>query len=117
MVTKHIQVVESDLSGDLGAETTLIGLHGEVMSIDLTSSERANLDEVFAPYIEHGRKLRPMTVKAFTPREVPESTSQERAEIRAWARAEGYEVADHGQIPNKVVKAYRSVQLGSPQAG
>lgn len=109
--------MESDLSGEPGAETTLIGLHGEIISIDLTSPERAALDEIFAPYIERGRKLRPMTVKAFIPRKVAETTAEERVEIRAWARAEGYEVADHGQIPNKIVKAYMSTQPASPLAG
>ncbi|CCH73535.1 hypothetical protein BN11_290013 [Nostocoides australiense Ben110] len=28
MVTKNIQVIESDLSGEPGAETTLLGLKG-----------------------------------------------------------------------------------------
>lgn len=110
MVTKNIQVVESDLSGEPGAETTLIGLKGEVMELDLTAAERAALDEVLAPYIARGRRLGPMTAKAFAPRKVPESTAEERAEIRAWARAEGYEVTPFGQIPNKVVKAYREAQ-------
>lgn len=108
MVTKNLKVVESDLSGEPGAETTLIGFKGEVMELDLTAAERATLDELFAPYIARGRKLGPMAAKAFAPRKVPETTPEERAEIRTWAIAQGYEVASHGQIPNAVVKAYRA---------
>lgn len=110
MVTKNIKVIESDLSGEPGAETTLIGLKGEVMKLDLTAAEREALDEVLAPYIARGRRLGPLTAKPFTPRKVPESTAEERAEIRAWARAEGYDVTPFGQIPNKVVKPYREAQ-------
>ena len=107
MVTKNLKVVESDLSGEPGAETTLIGFKGEVMELDLTAAERATLDELFAPYIARGRKLGPMAAKAFAPRKVPETTTEERAEIRNWARAEGYEVAGRGQIPNAIVTEYR----------
>lgn len=117
MVTKNIQVIESDLSGEPGAETTLLGLKGVVMELDLTAGERAKLDEVLAPYIARGRKLGPMTSRPATPRKVPVSTPEERAEIRAWAKAEGYEIADRGQIPNAVVKAYRTAHLEALDGG
>lgn len=110
MVTKNLKVVESDLSGEPGAETTLIGLKGEVLELDLTAAERATLDELFAPYIARGRMLGPMAAKPFAPRKVPESTAQERVEIRDWARAEGYEVSNHGQIPNRLVNAYKAAR-------
>lgn len=116
MVTKNIQVIESDLSGEPGAETTLIGLKGQVMELDLTAAERAALDEVLAPYIARGRRLGPMMAKPFAPRRVPESTTEERAAIRAWARSEGYEVAPFGQIPNKVVKAFMAAQPESTES-
>lgn len=110
MVTRNIKVVESDLSGEPGAEPTLIGLKGEVMALDLTLAERVALEEVFAPYIARARRLGPLTPNVPSPRRVPESTSEERVAIRAWARADGYEVARFGQIPNKVVKTYREAQ-------
>lgn len=114
MVTKNLQVVESDISGEPGAETMVIGLRGEVMEVDLTASERATLEEILAPYIERGRKLGPMTARALAPRRVPESTPEERAAIRRWATAEGYEVAGRGQIPNGVVRAYRAALPQGP---
>lgn len=114
MVTKNIQVVESDLSGEPGAETTLLGIKGEVLELDMTPAERAALEQVLAPYIAKGRRLGPMSARPSTPRRVPETTPEERAEIRAWAKGEGYEVADHGQIPNAIVKAYRAAH---PETG
>ncbi|GAA1769306.1 Lsr2 family protein [Nostocoides vanveenii] len=108
MVTRNMKIVESDISGEPGAETTLLGIKGEVLELDMTPAERAALEEVLAPYVARGRKLGPMSAKPSTPRRVPQTTPEERAEIRAWAKAEGYEVADHGQIPNAVVTAYRA---------
>lgn len=116
MVTKNIQVVESDLSGEPGAETTLIGLKGELLELDLTAAERARLAELLEPYITRGRKLGPMTAKAVTRRRVPESTAEERAAIRSWASVQGYEVAGRGQIPNKIVQAYRAAHR-EPRVG
>jgi hypothetical protein len=113
MVTKNITVVESDLSGEPGAEPTLIGLRGEVLELDLTSDERRRMDEVFAPYIAKARRLGPMTGRSVAPRRVPESTPEQRAEIRAWAEAEGYEIARRGQIPNKVVSAFRAAHTAA----
>lgn len=117
MVTKNLQVVESDISGKPGAETTVIGLRGEVLEIDLTAAERVTLDEILAPYIERGRRLGPMTARALAPRRVPESTPEERAAIRAWARAEGHEVAARGQIPNAIVRAFRAAHPQGPSGG
>lgn len=117
MVTKNLRVVESDMSGEPDAETTVIGLRGEVLEIDLTAAERVTLDEILAPYIERGRRLGPMTARALTPRRVPESTPEERAAIRAWARAEGHEVAGRGQIPNAIVRAFRAAHPQGPSDG
>lgn len=101
-------MVESDISGEPGAETTVIGLRGEVMEVDLTAAERATLYEILAPYIEKSRLFGPMTARALTPREVPEFTPEERAAMRRWAMAEGSEVAGRGQIPNAIVTAFRA---------
>jgi hypothetical protein len=37
-----------------------------------------------------------------------DASKEERAEIRAWARAQGMEVADQGRIPRDVTAAYRA---------
>lgn len=118
MVTRDIEVVESDLSGESGAETTLFGLKGQAFELDLTTDERADLEAILAPYIAKARVLGPLTVKPPTRRRVPELTPGERATVRSWARTRGYEISDHGQIPNVVVSAFRAAQpTPRPPAG
>lgn len=102
MVAKTVLV--SDLSGELDAETVTIGWRAAWYETELTASERAELDEMLAPYIAAGRKAQSKTSKRF----VPETTVEEREEIRAWARENGYELADYGKIPNSIYRAYRA---------
>ncbi|MFP3397608.1 Lsr2 family protein [Brevibacterium sp. SIMBA_078] len=103
MVTKTILV--SDLSGEPEAETVTIGWEAAWYETELTASERAELDKMLAPYIAAGRKA----VKKPSNRFVPDTTVEEREEIRAWAKREGYDVAEYGKIPNRVYKAFTAV--------
>lgn len=101
MTTRTIHV--SDLSGESDAETELIGLGHEWHEVDLTETERDELHAVLEPYLKAGRRCS-MTAGR---RLVPETTVAEREEIRAWARDNGYELADFGRIPKRVFAAYR----------
>lgn len=100
MATRTILV--SDLSGESEAETVTIGWGSAWYETELTASERAELDKMLAPYIASGRKA----AKKPSNRFVPDTTAEEREEIRAWAKREGYEVAEYGKIPNRVYKAF-----------
>lgn len=100
MVTRTILV--SDLSGKPEAETVRIGWKATWYETELTATERAELDEMLAPYIQAGRKAVTKPSKRF----VPDTTVEEREEIRAWAEGNGYEFAQYGKIPNKIYKAY-----------
>jgi hypothetical protein len=50
------------------------------------------------------------------PRRAPAERSSGLGEIRAWARAHGYEVGDRGRLPADVVRAYREAH-GEPLTG
>lgn len=102
MVTRTILV--SDLSGEPEAETVTIGWKAAWYETELTASERADLDEMLAPYISAGRKA----VKKPSNRFVPATTVEEREEIRSWAKRQGYEVADYGKIPNSIYRAHQA---------
>lgn len=99
MVTR--QVLESDLSGQPDASTVRFGLRGQWHEIELTEAEQAELEEMLLPYITAGRRKRLQTS-----RDIPATTRRERAKIRHWAKWNGYEVADHGVIPNHIFAAY-----------
>jgi hypothetical protein len=97
------KVVESDLSGRTDAATVTFGLKGTWFEIDLTDDEQKDLEQRLADYLEKGRKAeRVGNPKRF----VPETTPEERAEIRAWGREHGFEFAERGKIPKKLQQAY-----------
>ncbi|MFZ5870986.1 MAG: BREX-2 system adenine-specific DNA-methyltransferase PglX [Actinomycetota bacterium] len=50
------------------------------------------------------------------PRRAPAERSSGLGEIRAWARAHGYDVGDRGRLPADVVRAYREAH-GEPLTG
>lgn len=112
MATKT--VVESDLSGEPGASTVPLALGQESLEIDLTHEEYQQLRQTLATYLE---KARPRdTSKEDQPqgsaRFVPETTQAQREFIRQWAKDNGYQVADRGQIPKKIFFAYKKAHGG-----
>lgn len=103
MVTR--QHVVSDISGEPDATTTTLGLDAEWRAVDLTQSERAELDALLRPYLSASRRHEPTAPRLN--RFVPKTTPDERAAIRRWARLNGFELADRGMIPRAAYTAYR----------
>lgn len=97
-------VIVSDLSGEPEASTTRLGFEGQWHEVDLTVSEKDALEAFLQPYIEAGRCIGSSLVEK--KKVVPDTTVEEREEIRAWGREQGYEFADYGRIPKKVYNAY-----------
>lgn len=102
MATRNI--IESDLSGNADATTVTFGLKDTWYEIDLTEEEQKELEAALRTYIESGRRTLPK--ETARKRQVPETTPEEREQIRAWARKQGYELADRGRIPKHIRKAY-----------
>ncbi|KIF04506.1 hypothetical protein PL81_18450 [Streptomyces sp. RSD-27] len=96
-------IVESDLSGKPDAATVTFGLGDTWYEVDLTAEEKKGLEAALKSYLEVSRKAGKPAPKK---RVVPETTAEEREKIREWAKEEGYEFADRGRIPKKVMKAY-----------
>ncbi|NEA18981.1 histone-like nucleoid-structuring protein Lsr2 [Streptomyces halstedii] len=97
-------IVESDLSGKPDAATATFGLGDTWYEVDLTPEERKKLEEALEPYLKVGRKAR--QAAPTKKRVVPKTTIEERDVIRAWAKKNGYELAERGRIPRKIMKAY-----------
>ncbi|GAB3563360.1 Lsr2 dimerization domain-containing protein [Spelaeicoccus albus] len=102
MTTRSI--VESDLSGAADAMETRLGYADTWYVVDLTKQEQQKLEAVLEPYLGSGRRA--LAKDTARKREVPETTSQERDEIRAWAVEQGFALADRGRIPKKIMAAY-----------
>lgn len=105
-------VLESDLSGEPDAVTETVGLDREWHQVDLTEAEREDLRQFLAPYLDAGRRIG-STLDGHKKKVVPDTTVEEREQIRTWAKANGYEVAPYGRIPKKVFRAYRAAHPNS----
>lgn len=99
----HIILVD-DLDGSEAHQTVSFGLDGANYEIDLTDDHAAALREALAPYLGHARKVgRAGGAKKSTAKAAGGASA---AEIRDWARSNGYDVPDRGRIPSEVREAF-----------
>ena len=101
MMTKRT-IYESDLSGESHAIATRVGFDNAWYEVDLTGEEQDTLKAVLEPYFAVGHRV----VETARKRQVPDTTPEEREEIRAWALKQGFEFADRGRIPKRIMAAY-----------
>jgi hypothetical protein len=103
MVSRNVVVTESDISGKPNAATVTFCVADTWYEVDLTDDEQQGFEQALQPYLEVSRKSGQKTAAK---RVVLETTAEEREQIRAWAKEEGLEVAERGQIPKNILKAY-----------
>ena len=96
-----------DLDGSPAAVTVRFGYNGRDYEIDLSEEHTAELEEFFAPYLEHARRAGGGG-RAGRGQRQPRQTRQDTEAIRRWARDHGYQVSDRGRLPNDVVAAYQA---------
>ncbi len=99
-------ILVDDLDGSDAEETVTFGIDGTEYEIDLSAGNAAKLRELLAGYVGHarrtgGRRRRPGSRNAAKP-----VTSA--AEIREWARANGWDVPDRGRVASEVREAYEA---------
>lgn len=95
--------MSSDLSGEPDAVTVAFTLDGHGYEIDVTESEKAELEAVLKPYIAASRVVSRRAGKKSGRGDGPEP-----AVVRAWAGSAGLEVPARGRIPLTVLEAYRA---------
>ena len=106
------EVIESDLSGKPDAATFTFGVGDQWYEVDLTPEERKKLEASLKEYMKVGRKTSKEPGKK---KVVPNTTPEQREEIRKWAKENGHEVAEYGRIRKEVFKAYWDAHGGSPK--
>jgi Lsr2 len=102
-------VLVDDLDGSDAAETVTFGLDGTDYDIDLSAAHASELRNALATYIGLGRKSAGRRRKgqrsaARATKGAPGGVSA--SEIRAWARANGWDVPDRGRVSAEVREAY-----------
>ena len=106
----EIQLID-DLDGTAATQTVRFTLDGRELEIDLSDKNAAMLRKALDPYMAAGRRLGSQTGTSRR-RNVAGGasgmTKEELANVRNWARSNGYEVADRGRIKTDIVEAYHA---------
>jgi hypothetical protein len=106
-----------DFDGTEPAETVRFALDGKAFEIDLSRANANELRKTLRPYIDRARGAR----QAASPRRgkstptrggTRRSEGYDRAEVRAWAKANRVRVSPRGRIANEVVEKWRKATAG-----
>jgi len=98
-----------------GEDPVELSFGGVDYRTDLCADHAAELKAALTPFLESAERVdgrrrggaRPAEGKA-TARRPARRDPMQVAAIRAWARANGYEISDRGRIPREVEEAYNA---------
>lgn len=97
----HIVLID-DIDQTDAEETVTFGLDGKEYAIDLNKKNARALRDALAPYVGHAR-----SVSSRTRRSAAKAASGAApAEIRSWARDNGFDVPERGRVSAEVREAY-----------
>jgi hypothetical protein len=110
MAQKVLVQLVDDLDGTTSdtVSTVQFGLDGVTYEIDLTDSNADRLRDVFADYVNSGRRTGGRVKRGSAGRNG--SANNDASQIREWAQANGIELAARGRIPAHVAESYREAQ-------
>lgn len=107
MAQKTSIILIDDIDGSPAEETITFALDGVSYEIDLNTEHATQLREVFATYLEHGRRV----TSTRTPgrrRTTTTSAGYDAKAVRAWAGSNGVDVPARGRIPTAVLEQFRA---------
>jgi hypothetical protein len=96
-------VLVDDIDGSTAEETVSFALDGKEYEIDLSAKNAGKLRDALAPYVGHARRA---ASRRRGGRGAANGPSP--ADIRAWARDNGFDVPDRGRVSSEVREAYAS---------
>lgn len=99
-------VLVDDIDGSDASETVVFGLDGAQYEIDLSADNADRLRDALALYIGHGRRAGGRKKAAPTGRSSGSVSGPSAAEIRTWARENGWDVPERGRVSAEVREAY-----------
>lgn len=107
-MAQRVQVVlEDDLDGGKADETVSFSLDGVSYEIDLSTRNANKMRDAFALYVGSARKVGGRRRRS-SGRASSSSRSGSSAEIREWARRNGWDIPDRGRIASEVREAYEA---------
>lgn len=110
MAQKVNIVLVDDIDETEADETVSFGLDGKEYAIDLNTDNATKLREALAPYVAHARPVSGRGGRRSSgggsSRTASSSGGPAPAEIRAWARENGFDVPERGRVSAEVRDAY-----------
>ena len=113
MAERIVRQLIDDIDGsditDGGGEQLEFSVRGVDYRIDLSTANLAKFDKALKPYIDAAETVggkRRQRVKASGAKRATVNL----ADIREWARGEGYDVSDRGRIRAEIVDAFHAAQ-------
>lgn len=103
MAQKVQVVLVDDIDGGEAAETLSFALDGVGYEIDLSDANAADLRAALQPWISAGRRV---SGRRSASRGRGRSSGSDAAQIRDWAKANGFEVSERGRVSAKIREAY-----------
>ena len=103
----NVELID-DLDESPAAETVTFGLDGVTYEIDLSEANAEKLRDALAPYLGHGRRVggRRGGAARSGGSSAKTSSRSNAADIRAWARDNGFEVSERGRVSAEIREAY-----------
>jgi hypothetical protein len=101
-------IITDDLDGSPSATPVRFGFHDKQYEIDLSGKNEAQLAQLLARYIDHGREVTPPPA-AVTARRRGAGKRPGREDltaIREWAKQKGLKVSDRGRISADIIEQY-----------
>ncbi|MFF3336577.1 Lsr2 family protein [Streptomyces sp. NPDC002888] len=106
MAQKVQVLLVDDLDGGEADETVTFALDGKTYEIDLTTANADKLRSLLDPYVKGGRRTGGRASGGRGKARAASGGSQDTAQIRAWAKENGFEVNDRGRVPATIREAY-----------
>ena len=115
MAQKVQVLLVDDVDGGVAEETVTFALDGTNYEIDLSNSNAKQLRDGLATWISHARRVGGRSASrarsssgGSTGRASRAAGRPDLAEVRAWARDNGFQVSDRGRVSTQVLQAYES---------
>ncbi|WP_405617420.1 Lsr2 family protein [Streptomyces sp. NBC_00076] len=106
MAQKVQVLLVDDIDGGEADETVTFALDGKTYEIDLTTTNADKLRGLLEPYVKGGRRTGGRASGGRGKARAASGGSQDTAQIRAWAKENGYEVNDRGRVPQSIREDY-----------
>lgn len=97
-----------DIDGSEADEHVRFALDGVAFEIDLSERNAQRLRETLSRFVRAGRRVGGR--KQYRPKATPGQSRERSQEIRAWARKNGWDVADRGRLPADLIEAYETAR-------